>query len=183
MTAKTAGEVALKVWAVILLVSAMLSVPGAVAQFSTKGTSTTETSHWHVVAVWNSAHLLITVVVAFALFTYAGKISSRFSVDDSQNGAPLDSVSLQNVAFGTLGAYFIVLGIRQCAGLAFELATKPAFEQESLAYLWRNQPRILVEAIVQLVAGLVLLLGRRGLSAVWDRLRSRDSPRQPNPEE
>jgi hypothetical protein len=174
MTAKTAGELALKVWAVILLVSAVLFIPGVVSQFSTKAISSTESSTWQIVAIWNSVHLVLTAAVALLLLRYATRISSLFKVEDSQTDATLDAASLQSVAFGTLGAYFLVLGIRQCAGLAFELATKPAYEQESLAYLWRNQPRALAEAIVQSAAGLLLLLGRHGLSAAWARLHPRE---------
>ena len=173
MTAKAAGEIALKVWSVILVVSAVLSIPALLGQVTTKGESPIEAATWHIAAVWNSVHAALTIIVALVLYKFASEISSRFNVPDGQSDSPLTSASLASVGFGILGAYFLVLAIRQFADLLFQLATKPAYEQQSLSYLWGNQLRALVGATVQLVAGLVLLVGRNALSKAWAHLRAR----------
>lgn len=170
MTAKSAGEVALKVWAVVLLVSALISSFGVLFELGTRSLPWIDGDAWKISIVWNSFHSVLTIIAALLLLKYASRIAGAFKLEDRED-AHLDAESFQTVALGTLGAYFLVLGIRQCAALVFELATKPAYEQENLAYLWRNQPRDLAGAIAQTLAGLILILGRRGLSAMWSRLR------------
>jgi hypothetical protein len=170
MQTRSLGSVALKTWAVILLVSSVLSVATIISQLSASPRGT-QRHLWVIGSVWNTGYVVLSVIVALLLLKYADRLSEKLYPPE-EAALPVDVRQLEQAAFGTVGVYFIVTGIRAVAAAVFQLATRPALETETLGYLWRNQPQTIVDGAVQLVAGLVLLLGRRGFAVVFTSLRS-----------
>jgi len=114
---------------------------------------------------------ILTAALAIALLKFSGPLARRLTADIDDSGATPPEISLEAIAFGCLALYLIVEGLGSCGGLAFQLATKPAYEQERFAYLWRDSPRELVAAIVQTIAGILLFIGRHKLATIWRALR------------
>ena len=167
LTAKSLAQVLLRLWAVTLLVEVALAIPTFVSQFL--GTGTPDAS-WRLVAGWTFVHVALTAIVAFSVFKFADPIADRL-VQGSVESDPLTTMSFQAVAFGVLGAYFLIHGLRDSAGLLFQLATKPRYINENLSYLWEQSAGGLVGAVVQTVAGIALLLGRNGFVVAWQKIR------------
>ena len=169
MRARALAEVLLKVWAITLLVQALFAVPQALGVLFVAASPGTVMSTWQIggTSLLVSAGLLL--IAALLVFAFAQKLASFIARADDK--VESSESSLQTVAFGTLGLYFAVLGLRQLGGLAFELVVRPEWETERVSYLWQNSPRTVVEAAVQTVCGFALLLGRRGLSRAVQSLR------------
>src|SRR5207253_9708944 len=109
-------------------------------------------------SIWNAGYVVLSVIVALGLLKYADRHAEKlYPAEDAP--LPFEVRQLEQVAFGTVGVYFIVSGIRAVAAAGFQLATRPPLETETLSYLWRDQPQMVVDGAVQVIAGLVLLFG------------------------
>ena len=173
MGAKTLSATALKTWALVLIINGLISVTAIVAQFlMARGEG--DTRPWLIGGYWNTFSLAL-VVLAGVLVLKNGDSLAEWAVGANDESLTSSSIDLERVAFGTLGVYFLVQGLRRASFAGFELATRPAFDREGLAYLWQNQPRLILDGAVEFIAGLVLILGRRGLAKMWKRLRSGSS--------
>src|SRR5207248_9422381 len=147
------------------------SVAAIVSQFAASARGP-DRHVWMIATIWNAGYMVLSIIVALLLLKYADRLAEKLYRSE-ETALPADARQLEQVAFGTLGAYFVVNGVRVVAAAAFQLATRPSLETETLGYLWRNQPSAIVDGIVQLVAGLILLLGRRRLAVAASRLRGR----------
>jgi hypothetical protein len=169
MQIRSLGTVALKTWAVILLVSGVLSIGTLLSQLAAPAAGG-ERRLWVVATIWNAGYLVLSLIAAVLLLKYADRVAEKLYTPE-ETTLPFEALQLEQVAYGTLGVYFLVKGVRAVAAAAFQLATRPALETETVSYLWRNQPGVIVDGTVEFAAGLILLLGRRGLAAAFSRLR------------
>jgi hypothetical protein len=72
-----------------------------------------------------------------------------------------------------VGAVTLVHGLGEAAALGYVLRGKPKWvDMGNTQYLWERQSEAMVRACVKIMAGVVLLLGRRGLARSWAQLRS-----------
>lgn len=177
MRARALAVVLLRVWAITTAVQVVMAIPQMVAFVSPQSAPSVDASLFKFAGTSQIAASLIFAVVAVVLFRSAERVAAYIvGEEDVELG---DLAALQAVAFGTLGAYFLVLGLRQIAGLVFEVVTRPQYETEQLAYLWRNVPLNLVQAAVQTVCGFVLLAGRNGVSRLVDTVRGKAVEEEP----
>jgi|ERR1051325_3580036 hypothetical protein len=143
------AEVAIKVWALFLLVTSALALPTFIAKLAVVGAQTFGTFEFFDFA--------ITVGVALALFAFARRIAKWMAgAETDDGGGETWTPSLQSVGFGCVGLFFAVRGLRDCAELLVELAVKPGTE----SYIWQGAASQLAGPIVEIVAGVVIFLAR-----------------------
>lgn len=166
------AEVLLKVWAFTMLLRALVNIPMFIMQSWTMRGEGEDARVATLVTASGFIQLSLAVIASVAVMKLAPAIASRFvgetSADEAQLIAP---PSWQALAFGLLGTYFLVDGLRSTAQVIFQLMTKPGYETESISYLWRNAPEQLAGALVMTIAGLILFAGRNGIAALWSRAR------------
>jgi hypothetical protein len=172
VTPRALAEVLLKVWAITLVVEVVLSAPTFIAQMRGMGGATAP--EWRIVAGWTLVQVMLRAIVAVAVFKYGQRISSWLVRDSDELSASHGAVSFETVALGTLGVYYVIEGLRESAGLIFQLAVKPRYANDSLSYLWEQSAASLIAAVTQTVAGAILLLGRGGLIRARHRLRGQE---------
>ena len=177
MNARSLATVLLRTWSIIAIVQAVVAIPQAVAL------SWAVTAGGGDPAAVRSAGIaqIVGTALLFILATglFAGARSLTAYIVAEENLPSVQDETLQQVAFGTLGAYMLVLGLRQIGGLAFEWYARPVYESDQFAYLWRTVPQNVVQSAVQIVAGAALLAGRRGLSRSVQRIRGRSGEATP----
>jgi hypothetical protein len=178
LTARTLAEILLKVWAVTLVVHGLLGLAQVISQFM----SPLNGREWRIVASWNLVPLILTLVAGITLLKFSPAIARRLdpapSTGEHGSQMPLPSASLAVVAFGVLGASFLVEGLRDLASALFQLATKPSNADINLNFMWQQSPQAVIGAAVQTVAGLALLLGREGIAHF--AIRVRETPHPPD---
>ncbi len=171
VTAKQLAAVLIKVWALTLIVSAILGLQAVLAQYFAP--EARADASWRIVAGWNFVNVLVGVIAGTVLLLYASRIAAKLTGDlTSVQGSTGNVATIEAVAFACVGLYFAVRGIREIVVVLFELATKPQYETDSLSYLWRTVPETLVGAIGQTVCGLILFFGRNGIATGWRAVRS-----------
>ena len=84
-----------------------------------------------------------------------------------------NAYELQSLGFALVGVFVLVQGLQNTAGAAYVLYSRPPFDRttDSLSYLWARQNQAIVAALVQIVAGALLVFGRTTLARGWSRLR------------
>ena len=169
MSARSFAVTALRVWAVFMLAGCVLGLTTAIAQWMLPVAD--ETPQWRIASTWTFVQQLLAAITAIALLKFSQPLALRLTADIDHSDTTSPEVSLEAIAFGCLALYFVLEGLRSCGGLVFQLATKPQYEQEQFAYLWRDSPRELVSAIVQTIAGILLFIGRHKLTTIWRALR------------
>ncbi len=174
MNAKTLAELALKVWAVLQLISAAASVPVFVlfglARWKAEGEGALIlrlTQHTNTI-------LLVTQVVSgIAVLVWADRIVALFEDDTTPLQLDADRSDLQSLAFAVLGVFFLVPGLENVAAAAFALWSVPSSwnQADTMSVVWERQGEAIVRGVVQIGAGVVLVFGRRGIARTWSRMR------------
>jgi len=135
-------------------------------------------------------HIVTGQIANMALFLAFGTIlmafSSRFACkvfpneDDAREAAACSAKEIQTVAFSVVGVYLLGTAIPKLVMTALEFIRTSNDYSEQQRLWHRHGPR-LIESGIQLVIGLYLFLGARGVRSVWTRLRTAAQPwhRQP----
>jgi hypothetical protein len=174
MTAKALAQVLVRCWGLVLIISALAWVGNLVAMFGAR-----EGREMFVAGALR-AFVELGAGIAFVL---NGDGIGAWLVSDIETtgepGEPVDAVQIQIVAFVILGVYFLVTGLAHMASVSYTLLSKPQWnETGQFEYLLQQRKETLVLGVVDVVAGIILLLNRVGLANVilktWRVIRARD---------
>ena len=78
---------------------------------------------------------------------------------------------LEQAGFGILGAYLLILALRDLAVVIYVLRMKAEWDSTGqFTYLWANNGQTLIGAVVQGLFAVILLLGRQRLASAWSKL-------------
>ncbi|MFZ2490696.1 MAG: hypothetical protein WA208_04345 [Thermoanaerobaculia bacterium] len=172
ITARAFADVLLKVIGIRMLTHAALGLPIVLSSVSRflRRPSIAELPDFGAAFI---APYVLSAVAGAALLRYAPAIAAWIAPDDTEAATSGDqTISLETIAFGVLGAYLLVLGLRDLGSSVYELATRPPTESRLLGYAAQQAPGRLVGATVQAFAGAALLLGRSGIARAWRTIRS-----------
>ena len=163
-----------RITGLIVLVIAVSNIPHAIGASVSLGLK--DAPFWvHIVGPWLS--VLVLAALAWLLLTFPSVLVNRVVVEDGS--ALVTSTPLfQELAFVTLGAYFIVDSL---SSAAYEFGRTKLFElsfKDTSMQLPALPPDVLggyAAAGIQFVCGLVLFFGARAIIRLWARLRGRGS--------
>jgi hypothetical protein len=174
MNAKTLAELALKIWGVILLVSALASLPVTLLMAAERAGSDPQANLVRMTQIASILSVVIQGAVGMAVLVWADRITGLIESDTApiQIDASLDE--LQMLAFALAGVFILVSGLQNVASAAYVLLSRPKFDEtNTLTYLWARQNEAIVKALVQVVAGALLVFGRKSIAHGWSALRGR----------
>lgn len=172
ITARPLADVLLKVIGIRMLITAALTVPIALTQVS-QVFGRSSSGEWPMFGGAVLVPLVLGAVAGAALLKYASEIAAWIAPDDeAPETAEGQTISLETIAFGVLGAYLLILGLRDVGKAVYELAMRSPAETRHLGYLAQQAPSMLVGATVQTFAGAALLLGRSGIARAWRTVRT-----------
>jgi hypothetical protein len=173
MDGRTVAAVALRIWGVVLLLQALAAVPGVV--LAIKATSGPEESAQFGHAVQNAllCQLGASAILALCLLLWAESIARRAVPETAPLQLGLEASQLLSIGLLLVGVVTLIQGLKDAASLAYALATKPKWvEASATSYLWERECGTVVSAAVNSLAGIVLILGRSGISRAWAQLCS-----------
>ena len=171
MSTRAFAAVLLKVWGVLCLMWGTIGLANSIAEWVMQPYSSNDPNMQRFSLFLSAASTLITLGVAFVLLKYGDMVAGALVRTDDRFSFGLSPMQLEAVLLGVLGAYLAVAGFRQVAVIGYTLIRRPAWDQTgALAYVWHNQEREVAGAAIDLLAGLLLLFGRKGIAAGWARL-------------
>ena len=173
MNAKVLASVALKVWGITRVVGALASLPGAVIMATASSATDAQAGLNWVIQMGFTLNLLVQALVGAAVIVWAGRITDAIVADpDAAIHVKANAHELQALGFALVGVFVLVQGLQNTAGAAYVLFSRPRFDATgALSYLWARQDQAIVQALVQIVAGVLLVFGRTTLARGWSRLR------------
>jgi hypothetical protein len=186
MNAKTLAQVLLRVWGVVLVVSALAAAGNMLLLLASAVSG--RSGGWRASEAAALLYPVVYLIAGSLLIRRGDQIGSWLTSDiDVDAGTPASALEIQVVAFSIVGLYFLVTGLRDLANAAAAaLANLQWREPGTLSYIWERQRQLAVAGVVNTVAGIVLLVRRQNiaeaLSKTWRVVRSRETSADQDPE-
>ena len=111
------------------------------------------------------------IVIAIFLIAKSGWLAEIVFPVEEQASFSFSSQDLQAVLFSAIGLYFLIIGLRQIAGGAVAMWTRPRDVVRN-EYLWQKVPESFAMGIVEAAAGAFVLFGGRrpSLSGLYQKV-------------
>jgi hypothetical protein len=173
MDGRGIAAVALRIWGLVLLLGAVAALPGSllVARASPSPPEQTE----FIRASQNAIlfQLAAYAILGLCLLLWADVVA-RWSIPETPHvQVGIDMSQFLTVGLVLVGVGTLIQGLGDSVVSGYVLMRKPQGDEPgALSYLWERQPETLVRAVVDLVAGAILVLGRAGLARAWAQVRS-----------
>lgn len=175
MSAKTLAQVLIRVWGLILIVTAV-AASGTLFMF-------TGGSQWRAAAASSVTNLVFSFIAGFFFVRDGDRIgawlASDLEVEGEPTGPPADAKAILSIGLALLGAFYLVEGLRSGAVVALDLVIKPKEDYvNAVAYLWDRDNQAIARAVVDTIAGIILLFGKQNIAGsaarFWRVVRARD---------
>jgi hypothetical protein len=137
-----------------------------------------------IVVIDGVTSVIFCIVVGTLLFKFSERIATWIIPANAEEGlTQIESSNLLRMCLGIAGAIFLVNGIRILGYSSALLYFLPA---DSLSQFWPNmtleQKAKFVEAFILIISGLVLLMGKKGLTNFIRGIRTSGLPKSANEE-
>jgi hypothetical protein len=117
---------------------------------------------------------VLQALAGMAVMVWANTIVEWFEADTNPLNINLSRTEFQVLGFALVGVVVLVDGLRDASAAAYVLLNKPEFDEYgTLSYVWAREGEVMIKAVVQVVAGALLMFGRETLADGWSRLRAR----------
>ena len=173
MNAKTLAELLLKIWGITLLISALASLPVTLLMITASSGNNSEAAFLRASQNGSILHLVIQALVGTAIIVWADNITDLIESDTTPLQIDTSTAELQVLGFALVGIFVLVDGLGNVAATVYVWFSRPSFDQtDPVSYIWTRQNEAIVRALVQVVAGALLIFGRETIVHGWSRLRS-----------
>jgi len=172
MNARTLAELALKIWGVTLVVRALASLPVTLLMAVGGAGSDPQANFMRITQIASVLGVVIQGAVGTAVLVWADRITDLIESDTAPIQIDADIDELQVLGFALVGVFILVGGLQNVASAAYVLLSRPKVDETNAwAYLWTRQSEAIVRAVVQVIAGALLVFGRRTIAHGWSALR------------
>jgi hypothetical protein len=172
MNARTLAELALKIWGIILVVSALASLPVTLLMAASGAGNDPQAGLMRMTQIASILGLVIQAAVGTAVLVWADRITDLIKSDTAPIQIDTSIDELQALGFALAGVFILVSGLQNVASAAYVLLSRPKFDETNpLTYMWTRQDEAIVRAVVQVVAGALLIFGRETIARGWSALR------------
>lgn len=166
MSVRKLTEIVLRIWGLMLLVRVVAYVPVTLMMlFSGRGGAGAEAMR--ASQFGNLAGTALLAAAGVILLVFAPAIAARLAGEETiaTNVTARDAFAVGAIL---LGIIFLVSGAKELVGAAYTLALKPGWDEtRSMAYVWERHAQMLPGAIVEIIAGALLLARRRTYAERW----------------
>jgi hypothetical protein len=171
MNAKTLAELALKLWGVVAILSAVLAIPPALWMVWTVPAGDPQAAVLRASQISYVLNVPVHLVGGIVVLIWADRITAIFEADETPLQIGMNGPDVRVLAFAIVGLFVFVSGVQNAAGAGYVLWTKPE-PVDTVSYLWARQGEDLIEAAVQIAAGAFLIHPRETILQGWSRLRA-----------
>jgi hypothetical protein len=173
MDGRGMAAVALRMWGLVLLLGSVAALPGSIllARASPGPPEQAEFIRGSQNAVL--FQLTASVILGLCLLLWADAVTRWFIPETPSIQVGVDMSQLLTVGLVLVGVGILIQGLGDSVASGYVLMRKPqGAEPGPLSYLWERQSETLVRAVVDMVAGTILVLGRARLARGWAQVRS-----------
>ena len=127
MNAKTLVELALKVWGIILLVGALVSLPVALLMVNVPAGDDSQAAWVRATQRGSVLHLVIQVAAGVAVVVWADGITNLIESDTAPLHIDASARDLQVLGFALVGVFVLLHGLENIAATAYVWFSKPGW--------------------------------------------------------
>lgn len=172
MNGRNLVEVALKIWGLVLLLGGLVATPSEALMATAEVGSAVQGAFVRATQVASMLNLLVSATLGLCLILWGGHLAERAIPETPALRIGVDGAQLQGLAFRFLGVVTLIGGLQDLGAVTYVLMAKPKWaEIGTFEYLWGRQAEAMVRALVQIAAGVVLILGTSVIARAWRRLR------------
>jgi hypothetical protein len=176
LTRRDLTRLLVRTFGLIILASAVVGLPLSIYSFSLYLTAL-DAAHavhtWHDFALIGASHFgpfLAYTAVGLCLLWWGGRIVDRVSLapERGESDALVESSDLGNMEISLIavvGLYFVADGLAELCRVSFGLGRRYATDG-SVSFFWQLDSPFFVEALIKLIIGISLVLGRGWTAAV-----------------
>ncbi len=167
MSGRVLAEIALKTWAIVVLAGLLAAVPSiVVTAFGAEDTITKFVSANSIAGFFGGAF------VSLCLLIWGKPISQWFFPDTPELQIQFSFDQLKALALAVAGVFLIVDGTGGLLSVGVETYLRPGQEpSQTITYNMRWTQEAFVRSLVQVVFGVLLVVGRERIIERWSRLR------------
>jgi hypothetical protein len=170
MTAKSLAQVLVRVWGLVLVISAIELVAAMVIFLP---------ADWRSAVFGTSIRVLIELGIGVTFLRNGDSIGAWLVSDIDESGPPVDAVRVQAIGFALLGVWFLIIGIAGLFAAGFTLLHHPGWDPPQLERLLEQKRTAFAIAATQTVAGAIILFRHADFairtSRVWRAIRGQET--------
>ncbi len=175
MTGKNLATIALKVWGVVFVAGALMTIPQMLLFLGGSTGAQQPQALVHLDLMLAILGPLARAIVGVLMILFASRLADATIPETAPLAIDAGVPDLTALAFCVAGVIVLVWGLEDVASIGVTFASRP--DWISIAsrsdYVWNTRSREVARAIVELVVAAVLIFGRSGLANAWSRLRDR----------
>ena len=169
MNLRALGVLLLKLWGLYSLIVGAVAALQLVLYLAPMGAGA-ERYPWMAGGLAAVTNLAVAAVLLTSAEQIVGFIMPA-RADEAGTLGTYSPAEVQTVVFGGVGAYFAISGLANLARLIYGIARHPQWDLTgTFGFALQSQQEQLAGAVVQIIAAVILLFGRRGLAATWARV-------------
>ena len=173
MDARAIAAVALRIWGLVLLLCLITEIPGLILGMTATPYPDEAAGFIRASQTGSILAALVTTIVVLCVLRWAEWIARRAVPETAAIRLGLDVSQVLSVGLALLGAVTLLSGLEDSAVVGYVLAAKPSWvDGGDMSYLWEHEPQSMVRPGFKILAGVTLLLGRRGFARAWAEVRS-----------
>jgi hypothetical protein len=173
MTGRALAAIAVKVWGAILVVGALASSPSAILFVTLAPGNDAQAAVFRASQIGLMLNVVLHAALGVALIVLADRIVAWVIADGSPLRIDVYASELSALGFALVGLFVLIQGAESIAAAVYTIVTKPSWpaSDSTFWYVWERDREAIVRAIVQIIAGVLLLFGREAIVSAWWRLR------------
>jgi hypothetical protein len=172
MDGRGVAAVALRIWGLVLLLGAATAVPGSILTARASPGAGDQAELIRATQTAFAFHLVATAVLGLSLLVWADSVARWAVPETAMVHVGVDMSELLTVGLALVGIVTFIRGFGDAVVSGYVLMRKPQAEEPgALSYLWERQSETLVRAVVDIIAGALLALGRGGIVRAWAQVR------------
>ncbi len=173
MTARELAAVAVKIWGAILVVGALASSPSTILFVTLAPGGDAQAAMFRTSQIGSMLNLLLHAALGIVLIVLADRIVTWAIPEGPPLRIDVYASELSALGFALVGLFVLIQGVESIAAAAYTIVTKPSWPagDNTFWYVWERDREAIVKAIVQIITGVLLLLGRGAIVSAWWRLR------------
>jgi hypothetical protein len=171
MTTRTIAELVFRIWGVMLLVRAAMSIPAVLGLLAGTGETAIQAGMLFGSRVSYIATLLIQSALAVFVFAQAPLLARWAAKKDTNTSLSIDMSALYLVALSLFGITLIVDGLQELGVLLYTWFAIRNEAVDTVAIVLERRWETMTRAGIEVVLGVTLFAGREAIVRTWRSVR------------
>lgn len=175
MTTRTIAELVFRIWGVMLLVRAAMSIPALLGLLAGQGETAIQAGMLFGSRVSYIATILIQSALAVFVFVHAPLLAKWVARSETNASVSVDVPALYLVALSLLGITLIVDGVQDLGVILYTWFAIRNESVDTISIVLERRWETITRAAIQVLLGVTLFVGREAVVRGWKSVRGMET--------